>query len=89
MRKIEAGNRQELTGQTLVNKTKWHRQTENTDINTQRISGEDGRLLEGVETSTRTGETDQGVTRTIFQPSLCLHPVQQAINQTPLPGPIA
>ena len=29
---------------------------------TQRISGEDGRHREGVETSTRTGETDQGVT---------------------------
>jgi hypothetical protein len=43
-------------------------QTENPSINTERISGEDGRHLEGVETSTRTGETDQSVTHnTVFK----------------------
>ena len=47
---------------SLTNKTNCHRQTENTGINTHRISGEDRRHLEGVETSTRTGETDQSVT---------------------------
>jgi hypothetical protein len=46
----------------LTNKMNWHRQTETTGINTQRLSEEDGRNLEGVETRTRTGETDQGMT---------------------------
>lgn len=32
---------------TWTNRTNWHRQTENTGINTQGISGEDGRHLEG------------------------------------------
>ena len=44
-RKRETGKRQELTGQTLVSltkKTNWHRETENTGINTGRISREDG-----------------------------------------------
>ena len=53
------------TRKTLVdlsNKTNWHRQTENTGINTQGIRGKMGDTWRGVETSTRTGETDQGMT---------------------------
>ena len=46
-----------LTWQTIQTS---NRQTENTGIN--KYTGEDGRHLEGVETSTRTGETDQGMT---------------------------
>jgi hypothetical protein len=38
----------------------WHRQTENTGINTQ--WGSWATPEEGVETSQKTGETDQGVT---------------------------
>jgi hypothetical protein len=46
----------------LTNKTNWHRQTENTGISTQGIMGKMGNTWRGVETSTRTGKTDQGVT---------------------------
>jgi hypothetical protein len=46
----------------LANKTNWHRRTENTGINTQGIMGKMGDTWRGVETRTRTGETDQGVT---------------------------
>ena len=49
-------------GKTLVDletyKTNWHRETGNRD----KYTGENKQHLEGVETITRTGETDQGVT---------------------------
>ena len=83
--KREARKRQELTGQTLVsltNKSNWPRQTENTGINTQRVIGEDGIHLEGVETSTRTGETDTSLTYIVstdcldtFAPTYHVHTV--------------
>ena len=53
-----------------TNKTNWYRETGNTGINTlaqrdrkhrDKYTGENKRHLEGVETITRTGETDQGV----------------------------
>ena len=43
-------------------KMNWHRETGNTGINTREIK----RHLEWVETITRTGETDQGVTASAF-----------------------
>ena len=45
----------------LTNKSNWHRQTENTGINTQGIMGKMGDTWRGVETITKTGGTDQGV----------------------------
>jgi hypothetical protein len=42
-----------------------NKQTENTGINTQGIIGKMGDTRRGVETSTRTGEADQGMTFTI------------------------
>jgi hypothetical protein len=50
----------------LANKTNWHRQTENTGINTQGIMRKMGDTCRRLETSTRTGETDQGVTIILF-----------------------
>ena len=54
-------------GKTLVDletyKTKWHRETGNTGINTL---GKISDTWRGGETITRTGETDQGVTRPWF-----------------------
>jgi hypothetical protein len=39
-----------------------NKQTENSGINTQGIIGKMGDTWRGVETNTRTGETDQGMT---------------------------
>ena len=57
-----------------------NRQTENTGINTQGIMGKMGDTWRRVETSTKTGETDQGVTgrhRTEYTPSKEKSPKQQ------------
>jgi hypothetical protein len=44
-----------------------NRQTENTGINTLGIMRKMGDTWRGVETSTKTGETDQGVTQGIYK----------------------
>ena len=48
----------------LTTRQTGNRQTENTSINTQGIMGKMGNNWSGVETITKTGETDQGVTLT-------------------------
>jgi hypothetical protein len=54
--------------ETGVQKTRWltrqtyNRETENTGISAQGIVGKMGNTWRGVETSTNTGETEQGVT---------------------------
>ena len=61
----EGGKRQELTGQTLIsltNKTNWQQTNREHRYKYPGDNGEDGRNRKGVETSTRTGETDQGMT---------------------------
>jgi hypothetical protein len=47
----------------LTNKTNWYRETGNTG---DKYTRDNKRHLEGVETSTRTGETDQGMTDILF-----------------------
>jgi hypothetical protein len=63
-RKRETGKAGAETKRWLTRQTRrtGNRQTENTGINTQGITGKMGDTWKGVETSTRTGETGQGVT---------------------------
>ena len=67
-RKRETGVNQELrqnAGRLEQTSRTGNRQTENTGNNKQGIMGKVGDTWRGVETSTRTGETDQGVTKYI------------------------
>jgi hypothetical protein len=61
-RKRETGGKQELRQKILVdltNKTNWQQTNREHRYKYPGDNGEDKRHLEGVETSTRTGETDQ------------------------------
>jgi hypothetical protein len=67
--KRKTGEKQELRNITLVdltNKMNWQQTNREHRYKYTGDNGEDGRHLEWVGTSTRTGETDQGVTRTLL-----------------------
>ena len=55
-------SRGKTAGRLDETKRTGNRQTENTGINTQGIMGKMGNTWMGMETITKTGETDQGVT---------------------------
>ena len=56
-------NRGKTAGWLDKTKQTGKRQSENTGVNTQGIIGKMGDTWRGVETITKTGETDQGVTK--------------------------
>jgi hypothetical protein len=62
----KAGAATQTTGRLEQTRQTGNRQTENTGINTQGIMGKMGDTWRGVETITKTGETDQGVTVRLF-----------------------